>query len=122
MSKSTDISKAAAALGKKGGAAGTGKAKARSKKHYSEAGKKSGEVRRANAERRKALGVGRVDLPQHIKDAKRKARAAENYRMKRYGMTREQAKDAIREAATIPMQQDFKEAEAETADWNEHNE
>jgi general stress protein YciG len=49
----TDISKAAAALGKKGGAAGTGKAKARSKKHYSEAGKKSGEVRRLKALQRK---------------------------------------------------------------------
>ncbi len=49
MSKSTDISKAAAALGKRGGQAGTGKAKARSKAHYSEAGKKSGEVRRLKA-------------------------------------------------------------------------
>ena len=95
MSKQTDISKAAAAMGRKGGAAGTGKAKARSKAHYSEAGKRSGEVRRANAERRKALGVGKVDFPQHIKDAKRKMRAAENYRMKRYGMTREQARTAI---------------------------
>jgi len=53
MSKQTDISKAAAALGKKGGAAGTGKAKARSKKHYSEAGKKSGEARRLKALQRK---------------------------------------------------------------------
>jgi general stress protein YciG len=50
MSKQTDISKAAAALGKRGGQAGTGKAKARSKAHYSEAGKKSGEVRRLKAE------------------------------------------------------------------------
>jgi hypothetical protein len=49
----TDISKAAAALGKRGGQAGTGKAKARSKKHYSEAGKKSGEVRRLKALQRK---------------------------------------------------------------------
>jgi general stress protein YciG len=47
------ISKAAAALGKRGGQAGTGKAKARSKKHYSEAGKKSGEVRRLRALQRK---------------------------------------------------------------------
>jgi hypothetical protein len=53
MSKSTDISKAAAALGKRGGQAGTGKAKARSKAHYSEAGKKSGEVRRLRALARK---------------------------------------------------------------------
>ena len=53
MSKSTDISKAAAALGRKGGAAGTGKAKARSKAHYSAAGKKSGEVRRLRALQRK---------------------------------------------------------------------
>lgn len=106
MSKSTDISKAAAALGRKGGAAGTGKAKARSKAHYSAAGKKSGEVRRANAERRKALGVGKVDLPQHIKDAKRKARAAENYRMKRYGMTREQAKAEVLAESEIGMEAD----------------
>jgi len=49
MSKSTDISKAAAALGKRGGQAGTGKAKARDKAHYSAAGKKSGEVRRLRA-------------------------------------------------------------------------
>lgn len=53
MSKSTDISKAAAALGKRGGQAGTGKAKARDKAHYSEAGKKSGEVRRLRALQRK---------------------------------------------------------------------
>jgi general stress protein YciG len=53
MSKSTDISKAAAALGRKGGQAGTGKVKARSKAHYSEAGKKSGEVRRLRALQRK---------------------------------------------------------------------
>jgi general stress protein YciG len=53
MSKQSDISKAAAALGKRGGQAGTGKAKARSKKHYSEAGKKSGEVRRLKALQRK---------------------------------------------------------------------
>ena len=50
---STDISKAAAALGKRGGQAGTGKAKARDKAHYSAAGKKSGEVRRLRALRRK---------------------------------------------------------------------
>jgi general stress protein YciG len=50
MSKQSDISKAAAALGKRGGQACTGKAKARSKKHYSEAGKKSGEVRRLRSE------------------------------------------------------------------------
>ena len=43
------ISKAAAALGKMGGEAGTGKAKKRSAEHYSAAGKKSGEVRRRNA-------------------------------------------------------------------------
>jgi len=53
MSKSTDISKAAAALGKRGGQAGTGKAKARDKAHYSAAGKKSGEVRRLKALQRK---------------------------------------------------------------------
>jgi general stress protein YciG len=53
MSKATDISKAAAAMGRKGGQAGTGKAKARSKAHYSEAGKKSGEVRRLRALQRK---------------------------------------------------------------------
>ena len=41
---------AAAALGKRGGQAGTGKAKARSKAHYSEAGRKSGEVRRLRSE------------------------------------------------------------------------
>jgi general stress protein YciG len=44
---------AAAALGKRGGQAGTGKAKARDKAHYSEAGKKSGEVRRLKALQRK---------------------------------------------------------------------
>ena len=49
------ISKAAAALGKRGGKAGTGKAKARSKEHYSAAGKKSGETRRRNAELKKLL-------------------------------------------------------------------
>ena len=42
----TDISKAAAALGKRGGVAGTGKAKKRSKEHYRLAGIKSGETRR----------------------------------------------------------------------------
>jgi hypothetical protein len=42
----TDISKAAAALGKRGGVAGTGKAKARSKEHYRLAGIKSGKARR----------------------------------------------------------------------------
>jgi hypothetical protein len=43
------ISKAAAALGKRGGAAGTGKAKARKKRsaeHYRLAGIKSGKARR----------------------------------------------------------------------------
>jgi general stress protein YciG len=53
MSKSTDISKAAAALGKRGGQAGTGKAKARDRAHYSAAGKKSGEVRRLRALQKK---------------------------------------------------------------------
>ncbi len=53
MSKSTDISKAAAALGKRGGQAGTGKAKARDREHYSAAGKKSGEIRRLKALQRK---------------------------------------------------------------------
>jgi general stress protein YciG len=53
MSKQTDISKAAVALGRKGGAAGTGKAKARDREHYSAAGKKSGEVRRLRALQRK---------------------------------------------------------------------
>ena len=62
MSKTTNISNAAAALGRKGGAAGTGKAKARSKKHYSEAGKKSGEVRRRNAElKRLMIEKGEID-------------------------------------------------------------
>jgi hypothetical protein len=46
MIKQTDISKAAAALGKRGGAAGTGKVKARSKEHYRLAGIKSGKARR----------------------------------------------------------------------------
>lgn len=40
------ISKAAAALGKRGGKAGTGKAKKRSAEHYRLAGIKSGEARR----------------------------------------------------------------------------
>jgi hypothetical protein len=40
------ISKAAAALAKRGDKAGTGKAKARSKEHYRLAGIKSGEARR----------------------------------------------------------------------------
>lgn len=53
MSKQIDISKAAAALGRKGGQAGTGKVKARDKAHYSAAGKKSGEVRRLRALQRK---------------------------------------------------------------------
>jgi len=46
MSKQTDISKAAAALGKRGGQAGTGKAKARSKEFYSEQGNLSGYLMR----------------------------------------------------------------------------
>jgi general stress protein YciG len=53
MSKQSDISKAAAALGRRGGQAGTGKDKARSKEFYSEQGKKSGEVRRLKALARK---------------------------------------------------------------------
>jgi hypothetical protein len=48
------ISKAAAALGKRGGVAGTGKAKARSKEHYRLAGIKSGEARRLAADIRVA--------------------------------------------------------------------
>ena len=40
------ISKAAAALGKRGGKAGTGAAKKRSAEHYHLAGIKSGEARR----------------------------------------------------------------------------
>jgi len=44
MSKA--ISQAAAALGKKGGKAGTGAAKKRSAEHYRLAGIKSGEARR----------------------------------------------------------------------------
>ena len=40
------ISKAAAALGKRGGEAGTGKAKKRSEEHYRLAGIKSGKARR----------------------------------------------------------------------------
>jgi len=70
MSRQTDISKAAAALGKKGGAAGTGKAKARSKKHYSEAGKKSGEVRRRNAELKRIMiekgGIDKAWAKKHL--------------------------------------------------------
>jgi hypothetical protein len=100
------ISKAAAALGKRGGKAGTGKAKARSKEHYSAAGKKSGEARRAKAERMAALGVGKVELPQHIKDAQRKCRAAENYRMRKYGLTREQAKQLIGEDYEMQQERD----------------
>lgn len=46
MSKPDAISKAAAALGKRGGQAGTGKAKKRSAEHYRLAGIKSGEARR----------------------------------------------------------------------------
>jgi hypothetical protein len=49
------ISKAAAALGKRGGKAGTGAAKKRSAEHYSAAGKKSVEVRRRNAKLKKLL-------------------------------------------------------------------
>ena len=45
------ISKAAAALGKRGGEAGTGKAKKRSKEHYRLAGIKSGEARRKNRDK-----------------------------------------------------------------------
>lgn len=48
------ISKAAAALGKRGGAAGTGKAKARPAEHYRLAGIKSGETRRLAADVRRA--------------------------------------------------------------------
>lgn len=48
------ISKAAAALGKRGGKAGTGKAKARDKEHYRLAGIKSGEARRLAADVRAA--------------------------------------------------------------------
>lgn len=48
------ISKAAAALGKRGGAAGKGKAKARSAEHYRLAGIKSGETRRLAADVRVA--------------------------------------------------------------------
>jgi hypothetical protein len=43
---SNAISKAAAALGKRGGQAGTGKAKKRTAEHYRLAGIKSGEARR----------------------------------------------------------------------------
>jgi hypothetical protein len=50
---------------------------------------------KSKAERLRDLGVGKVVLPQHIKDAQRKARAAERYRMRKYGETREQAKDSI---------------------------
>jgi general stress protein YciG len=70
MSKQTDISKAAAALGRKGGAAGTGAAKARSKAHYSEAGKKSGEVRRRNAELKRLMiekgGIDKAWAKKHL--------------------------------------------------------
>ena len=46
------ISKAAAALGKRGGQAGTGQSKARSKEHYRLAGIKSGEARRKKREQK----------------------------------------------------------------------
>ena len=46
------ITKAAAALGKRGGQAGTGKAKARSKEHYRLAGIKSGLARRKKREQK----------------------------------------------------------------------
>lgn len=91
------ISKAAAALGKRGGKAGTGKAKKRSAEHYSAAGKKSGEVRRAKAKRLAELGVGKVSPPQWIKDAQRKSRARLKYQMRRYGLTEEQAKKKLYE-------------------------
>jgi general stress protein YciG len=70
MSKQTDISKAAAALGKRGGQAGTGAAKARSKEFYSEQGKKSGEVRRRNAELKRLIvekgGIDKAWAKKHL--------------------------------------------------------
>lgn len=50
----TAISKAAAALGKRGGRAGTGKAKARDREHYRLAGIKSGEARRKKRDEQNA--------------------------------------------------------------------
>jgi general stress protein YciG len=70
MSKQTDISKAAAALGKRGGQSGTGAAKARSKEFYSEQGKKSGEVRRRNAELKRLIvekgGIDKAWAKKHL--------------------------------------------------------
>jgi hypothetical protein len=51
MTKS-EIRKVTAALGALGGKAGTGAAKRRSKKHYSAAGKRSGEIRRQKRDQR----------------------------------------------------------------------
>ena len=54
QAESDPISKAAAALGKRGGKAGTGKAKARSAEHYRLAGIKSGEARRKKRDKQQA--------------------------------------------------------------------
>lgn len=51
---SNAISKAAAALGKRGGKAGTGAAKKRTLEHYRLAGIKSGEARRKKRDEQKA--------------------------------------------------------------------
>jgi hypothetical protein len=45
------VAKYLAAIGKRGGEAGTGKAKKRSRKQYQEMARKSAEVRRKNKER-----------------------------------------------------------------------
>lgn len=104
-----------AAAGAKGGKAG-GEVKRRSREHYSAAGKKSAETRRAKAERLAELGVGKVVLPQHIKDSQRKARAAQNYRMRKYGITRDQAKRLI--AEDYEIQQERESADQLGADGN----
>lgn len=103
-----------AAAGAKGGKAG-GEVKRRSREHYSAAGKKSAETRRAKAERLAELGVGKVVLPQHIKDAQRKARARLKYYMRRYGLTEEEAKRRIYENQHLRAERD-ELSEAEEAD------
>jgi hypothetical protein len=52
MNKQQALKEAAALLGALGGMAGTGEAKRRSKKHYIEAGKKSGMARRLLAKKK----------------------------------------------------------------------
>jgi hypothetical protein len=56
------------------------------------------------SKRLRGLGVGKVNPPQHIKDAQRKARAAESYRMRRYSETREQAREFLMMRSEDSMQ------------------